>query len=56
MTRSGTTFVIAPEQEFKVIAKNVISGDESGFYATPAVSEGQIFIRSNANLYCISGN
>lgn len=54
LTKSGTTYVVAPDAEFKVLARNEIAGDESGFYASPAVSDGQIFIRSNQNLYCIS--
>jgi hypothetical protein len=36
-----------------VLATNVISGDEAVSNASPAVSDGQIFLRSDRYAYCI---
>jgi outer membrane protein assembly factor BamB len=47
----GTTFVIKGGPEFKVVAKNPL-GDEC--YASPAISDGQLFIRTLHSLYCIA--
>jgi outer membrane protein assembly factor BamB len=52
--RSGTTFVVKAGDEFEQIAENTIEGDDSLFNATPAISDGEIFIRSNKRLYCIA--
>lgn len=53
VTRGQGTYVIAADPTFKVVAQNKIDGDSTNFDATPAVSNGQIFLRSNAALYCI---
>jgi outer membrane protein assembly factor BamB len=53
-TRSGVTYVVAPKPEFELLAKNSLESDTSGFCATPAVSGGSLFLRSNAHLYCVS--
>lgn len=37
----------------KQIAHNVLEGDTSFFNATPAISNGQLFLRSNRYLYCV---
>jgi len=49
-SEQGTTTVIESGPAFKVIAKNVL-GEKC--CASPAVSGGQIFIRTEGNLYCI---
>ncbi len=54
VTRSGTTHVVAATDEYNKIGKNSFAGDESRFNATPAISDGQLFIRSNNKLYCIA--
>jgi hypothetical protein len=43
---------LAATPEMKVIAHNTFS-DDSDFNATPAISDGKIFLRSNRALYCI---
>jgi len=54
-TRSGESYVIQAGPEFKVTAHNpAFEGDESAFSATPAISDGELFVRSEAMLYCIS--
>ncbi|MBM81428.1 MAG: serine/threonine protein kinase [Planctomycetaceae bacterium] len=53
VSRRNGTFVLSAKPEFKQIAHNVIDDDHTDFNATPAISHGQIFIRSNKVLYCI---
>lgn len=52
VSRTGGTVVLAAGREFKVLAKNEL-GDESVFNATPLISNGQLFLRSDKALYCI---
>ena len=51
----GTVYVIKTGDEFEVLAKNNLAFDKSGFNGTPAISDGDLFIRSNSHLYCIGG-
>ena len=53
VTRRSGTIVYPPGDAFEPIAQNVIAGDETDFNASPAVSEGKIYLRSNQALYCI---
>ena len=53
LTRGGVLYVIDAEESFALAAKNVFAGDESLFNATPAVSNGDLFVRSENKLYCI---
>lgn len=50
LSEKGTTTVIQEGPEFKVISKNELN---ETCKASPAVSQGNIFIRSEKNLYCI---
>ena len=52
--RQGTVFVLEANPEMKVLAQNQFTGDDSGFNSTPAVSNGQLFLRSNKALYCVA--
>ena len=52
--RSGTVHVVKATPDFEIIADNVFEGDESRFSGTPAVADGQMFIRSDGMLYCIA--
>ena len=53
--RPGEIQVIdATAKEFKSLAVNRIATESEDFSATPAISDGQIFFRSNKHLYCIS--
>jgi len=47
-------FVFAVEPEFKLIAQNRFEHDSSVFKATPAVSDGELFLRSERFLYCVA--
>ncbi|MSR58445.1 MAG: serine/threonine protein kinase [Planctomycetaceae bacterium] len=53
VSRAGGVFVIAGDPKFKLLALNKLEGDETNFDATPAVSEGRLYLRSNEHLYCI---
>lgn len=46
-------FVVAAGPKFAVLAHNVIADDKSRSNASLAVSNGQLFLRNDAYLYCI---
>ena len=50
----GTTVWKANHEKFEFVRQNVIEGDGSPFNGTPAINNGQLFLRSNKFLYCIS--
>jgi outer membrane protein assembly factor BamB len=50
LSEQGTTTVIESGPALKILAKNVL-GEKC--CASPAISGGQIFIRTEGNLYCI---
>ncbi len=52
-SRFDGTYVLKPTPDFEQIAHNKLS-DESDFSGSPAVSDGQLFIRSDEFLYCIA--
>ena len=58
----GKIFVVAPGGEFYVVnatpemellQTNKLT-DKTGFSASPAVSDGKLYLRSGENLYCIA--
>jgi outer membrane protein assembly factor BamB len=53
VSRRNGAFVLAAQPEFKLLAQDKISGDDTDFNATPAISGRQLFLRSNRFLYCI---
>ena len=50
VAEDGTTTVIAASREFKQLAKNPLEGLCK---ASPAISGGRIFIRSQSSLFCV---
>ena len=52
VTRRSGTFVLAAKPDFEVLAHNDLQ-DDSDFNASPAVSNGKLFVRSNKALYCL---
>jgi outer membrane protein assembly factor BamB len=52
LSDDGTTTVIKPGPEFKVMARNEL-GEHC--FASPAISNGHLFIRAEKHLYCICG-
>ena len=52
VSQNGGTFVLAVGPKFKQLAHNTLD-DDSTFNGSPAVSQGQLFLRSDKRLYCI---
>src|SRR5207253_7819846 len=46
----GTTYVVKAMDHFELVSRNKLA---EGYRASPAISDGQIFIRTLGNLYCI---
>ena len=53
-TKSGKVHVYEAKPKGKRLATNDLSEDSSGFDGTPAASDGELFVRSNAHLYCFA--
>ncbi|MBD3675972.1 MAG: PQQ-binding-like beta-propeller repeat protein [Planctomycetaceae bacterium] len=53
VNRQGDTYVYKPGEEFKIVHVNSIDGDDGDFNASPAIADGNIYLRSNQSLYCI---
>ena len=53
VSRRGGTYVLAAKPEFEQLARNEFASDESDFNASPAISNRQLFLRSNRYLYCV---
>lgn len=53
VSRTGGTFVLAAKPQFEQLARNQFDSDDSDFNGSPAISDGQVFLRSNRYLYCI---
>jgi hypothetical protein len=53
-TRAGNVFVLKLGPKFEQLAVNRFDSDGGDFSATPAVSDGELFIRSSRNLYCVA--
>lgn len=56
VTRKGGIFVVEAKPQFRLLAHNRIASDTSQFNGTPAISRGQMFLRSDRFLYCIGRN
>ena len=54
VTRRSGTLVYEPGDSFTPISQNVLASDKTDFNASPAVSDGKLYLRSNQSLYCIS--
>lgn len=55
-TRDNGVVVLKAIPEYKELARNEIATDENLFNASPAVSEGSLFLRTHGFLYRISKN
>lgn len=53
VSRTDGVYVVAAEPTFKQLAHNVIKSDPSVFNASPAIADGQLYLRSDRYLYCI---
>lgn len=54
LSRYGTTYVVAAQKKYKLLASNLIGDAHAVFNATPAIAGNQLFIRSDTHLYCIA--
>lgn len=54
VSRTAGTFVLAVGPEFRQLAQNRFASDTSDFNGSPAVSNGELFLRSNRYLYCVA--
>lgn len=52
VARDGQTYVVAARPAFELLATNDLR-DRSQFNASPAVSNGRIYLRSEQHLYCV---
>jgi outer membrane protein assembly factor BamB len=52
LMRNGETLIFAAEPTYKLLAVNKLSGESN---SSPAISNGQIFLRTFKNLWCIEG-
>jgi outer membrane protein assembly factor BamB len=53
VSRTNGTYVLALGEKFEQLARNEFEEDDTDFNASPAVSNGRLFLRSNQALYCI---
>jgi outer membrane protein assembly factor BamB len=53
-TRSGEIYVLKLGAEFEQLSVNRVTTDREDFSATPALADGQLFIRSDKHLYCVA--
>jgi hypothetical protein len=54
VSRGGEIHVLKLGETFEKLATNRLTSDPEDFSGTPAISDGQIFIRSSRHLYCVS--
>jgi outer membrane protein assembly factor BamB len=52
LMEDGVTFVLEPSRQYKLERKNAVS-DGTDFRASPVIVDGRLYLRSQANLYCI---
>ncbi len=50
MSETGETIVLRASRDFEILARNKF---DARFLASPAVSNGQIFLRSDDELFCV---
>jgi outer membrane protein assembly factor BamB len=50
INEAGTVFVFAADKKFNLIAKSDL---KESVYASPAVADGKLYIRTGSHLYCI---
>lgn len=49
----GETVIVKPGPEFEVVAKNALG---EACYASPAISDGKLYLRGEKHLFCISSD
>ncbi|HTN02791.1 MAG TPA: serine/threonine protein kinase, partial [Planctomycetaceae bacterium] len=54
VSSSGDMHVLKAGDSYDSLAVNQVTEESETFAATPAISNGELFIRSNKHLYCVS--
>jgi outer membrane protein assembly factor BamB len=54
VARNGDMYVLRAGTSYEPLAVNRVTTESEDFSATPAICDGQIFVRSNRYLYCIA--
>ena len=53
VSQHNGTYVVAANPQFELLAHNIFQNDSSRTNASPAVSQGQLLLRTDRNVYCI---
>ena len=53
VSQHNGTFVVAAQPKYELLAHNVFEDDDSRTNASPAISNGQLLLRTDRHLYCI---
>ena len=53
VSRWSGTFVLPAAPRYEILAQNRFESDDSDFSGTPAISDGDMFLRSGTCLYCV---
>jgi outer membrane protein assembly factor BamB len=53
VSRWSGTFVLPAAPRYEILAQNRFESDDSDFSGTPAISDGDLFVRSGRFLYCV---
>lgn len=53
-SRAGDVYVVKLGESMKQVARNSFDSDRGEYSSTPAISNGELFIRSATSLYCVA--
>jgi outer membrane protein assembly factor BamB len=53
ISRNVGAFVIEAKPKFNQLAQNIFASDRTVFNASPAISNGRLYLRSDTHLYCV---
>ena len=56
LSRRSGTFILKATPDFPLVGQNKFADDDSEFNGSPAISNNQLFMRSNKFLYCIGAD
>ena len=56
VSRWSGTYVLPAAPRYEILAQNRFDADESDFSGTPAISDGDMFLRSGRWLYCVGSS
>ncbi|MBC8324786.1 MAG: PQQ-binding-like beta-propeller repeat protein [Verrucomicrobia subdivision 3 bacterium] len=53
VSRNAGAFVVEAKPKFNQLAQNSFTSDRTVFNASPAISDGRLYLRSDSHLYCV---